>query len=214
MRTYAGLIASLIGCRLALAFVSLDFKTAGQRLMLQWWFLAAIAIYGALGVLLLKRTGFSGMSTTRRGALLAALHGALVGLATIAVDILRPLPSIHHPLPEGLLVYWYGGVISEIWFHLLPVPLFVFAGSNLLLRGRHQERVFWIALVILSAWEGRRFFAQPETWDAIEIARNAVTYLANASEIWLFRRFGFMAAITQRMTGYALWHVAWPLLRG
>ncbi len=163
MRLYAWLIASLIACRIALSFVPLDFKTPGQRLMLEWWFLAAGAAYGAIGVLLLSRTGFPGVATTRKGAVVAAAHGLVFGLATVAYDFLRPMPNLHHPLPEGLLFYWYGGVVSEIWFHLLPVPLFVFVVSSLLLRGRHQEPAFWVALLLFSGWEGRRDFMSSPT---------------------------------------------------
>jgi hypothetical protein len=199
MRVYAALIATLVACRVALSYVPLDFKTPGQQLMLEWWFVPAIAVYGALGVLLLRRTGFPGAGTTRTGAMAAALHGLLLGLATVAYDFYQPARDLHHPLPEGILFYWYGGVVSEIWFHLLPVPLFVFVLSNLFLRGRHQEAAFWMALVLLSAWESRRGFM-------------LIPYLANASEIWLFRRFGFTAAVAQRMVIYAVWHIAWPAM--
>ena len=216
---YAWLVASLVACRIALAGTQIDFKNAGQRLIFDPAILAAMAAYGVVGVLLIRPTGFFGMRTTVRGARLAAALGVLLGLASIAVDIVRPIeqvlgiPSAHHPLPEGLLFYWYGGVISEIWFHLVPAPLFVFAFSNLLLRGRHQDAVFLVGLLLLAGWEDRRFLLDPSRWEAIEGARTAVTYAANLTEIWLFRRYGFTAAITQRMTSYALWHVAWPALR-
>ncbi len=214
MRVYAYLVASLIACRLVLHCARVDFQTAGQRLMLEWWFLALLAVYGAIGVSLLRRTGFPGVGTSRRGVVVAAVHGVPIGVATIVIDLLRPVPAAHQPLPEGILLYWYGGVISEIWFHLLPVPLFVFAASNLLSRGRHHEPIFWLAAGVLSFWEGRRFLTQLELWNVLDAAAAFVTYAANLSEIWLFRRFGFMAAIMQRMASYALWHVLWPWLRG
>ena len=202
---YAGLIASLVVCRLLLATTALDFKTEGQRTIFSWWVLAAISVYGALGVYLMQRASFPDM-WNRRGQLIAAAHGAVIGLATIALDIIKPMAPIHHPLPEALPFYWYGAVISEIWFHLLPVPLLI------LVLGRNKERAFWIALIVLSNWENRRFFTTPEMWTALDLARHLVTFAANASEIWLYRRYGFLAAISQRLVSYSLWHIAWPAL--
>ena len=216
MRVYALLIASLVATKLAIGFVAIDFKTAGQALMFEWWFLAVLAVYGAAGVLLLRPAGFPGVATNRRGVLIAGAHGIPLGLAAIAVDAVRPLEEVlhlasaHHPLPEGLLVYWHGCVVSEIWFHLLPVPLLVFLGSRL----KDRQAVFWVVACLVSFWEARRVLTDPDLWVATEIVRAGITYAANLSEIWLFRRYGFLAAIAQRLTSYALWHLAWPLVRG
>lgn len=219
MRIFASLIASLVGAKLLLDAAPLAFVTAGQELMFRWWFIAVLSLYGAMGVLLIPRTGFAGMSTTRRGTVLALVHGTVVGLCTIAVDAIRPVEEVlkvdsaHHPLPEGILVYWYGAVVSEIWFHLLPVPLFVFVIVHLTRRQERQEVAFWIAAAVLSLWEGRRILTDSELWVPIEIVRSAITYAANLSGIWLFRRFGFMTAVEQRLASYAWWHVLWPLAR-
>ena len=210
---YGLLVATLIACKLLLSSANLDYKTEGQRVVFQWWALAAISACGLLGVYLSQKTDFPPMLfDSTRGPALAVSHGVVIGLTAILLDYIRPvaevfgLTSIHIPLPEAVPFYWYGAVVSEIWFHLLPVPLFilVFGGK------RHREKAFWAALIILSAWENRRFFANPALWNAIELARNLQTYAANASEIWLFRRYGFLAALLQRVTIYSLWHIAWP----
>lgn len=221
---YAAIVASLVACRLALAGAALDFKNPGQRLMLQWPALAALAAYGAAGVALCARAGFpplwnAGLAQGR-GFLLAVAHGVPIGLATIGMDLARPVAAVlgvetaHIPWPEAVPFYWYGAVFSEIWYHLVPVPLVVYLVAFRLRRGAGQEAAFWVALAVLAAWENRRFFDDPALWDATEALRNAVSYTANASEIWLLRRYGFLAALGQRVTIYSLWHVTWPALQG
>jgi hypothetical protein len=216
---FACLAGTLILCKLILAPVALDYKTEGQRIVFTWPALAAISAYGFLGVYLSWKAGFPPMWNERmqsgRGPIIAAAHGLVVGLAAVALDSIRPvaevlgLKSVHIPLPEAIPFYWYGAVVSEIWYHLVPVPLFilVFGGKH------HRQKAFWAALIILSAWENRRFVTNPALWNAIECLRNLQTYAANASEIWLFRRYGFLAALLQRLASYSIWHIAWPAIQ-
>ena len=132
---FACLAGTLVHCKLLLAPVALDYKTEGQRIIFTWRALAAISAYGFLGVYLSAKTGFPPMwnepMQSGRGPLIAASHGLIVGLAAVALDSIRPvaevlgLKSVHIPLPEAIPFYWYGAVVSEIWYHLVPVPLFI-----------------------------------------------------------------------------------------
>ena len=217
MRVFVSLAVSMVVCKLVLTAMPLDFKTEGQRVMLLWPALAGILVYGAIGVVILRRSGFTTMTTTPRGVLVAMVQGAAIGVATSLIDWVSPVSTtlgvneMHHPLPEALPVYWYGAVFSEIWYHLLPVPVLMLACRRI---ADDQRRVFWLVLILLSTWEGRRFFTDPLLQTPFGTILFCITYAANASEIWLFRRHGFMAAVVQRMSSYAIWHIAWPAISG
>lgn len=214
MRVFGWLALSLVACRLVLNFFALQLKTDGQRLMLEWPVLAGIILYGAAGTVLLRYSNFSRMGATPRGLAIAVVQGCAIAACTIAVDIVIPvagflgLAELHHPLPAAIPFYWYGAAVSEIWFHLLPVQLIFMAAA----RFGDRERAFWFALVVIAAWEGRRFFTAPQQHTPTGTILFMISYAANAGEIWLFRRYGFMTSVAQRMTAYALWHIAWPLI--
>ncbi len=192
--------------------------------MVKWPFVFSISLWGAVGVVLARRVGFPELwdpsIPSPRKWILPLVLGVFTGLASILFDVIHPLAqlyglkSVHHPLPEGFILYIYGALISEIVFHLLPVPLILFLFSDLMLKRKHQNHVFWITAAILSLWESRPYVVDPGQWNWIETGRNTVSYLANIFEIWLFRSFGFLAAVEQRLVSYSLWHIVWPAISG
>jgi hypothetical protein len=221
---YVAIVTTMILCNVALLNQSLDLKTEGQRTMLQWPFVLFLSVWGAAGVFLARKIGFPEMWDPRvpspRKWILPLILGAITGAGSIVFDLIRPisevygLKSIHHPLPEGIVVYVYAALISEILFHLLPIPLMMFLFSKLLLRQKYPNAVFWIVAAFASLWESRPYVMQPEQWNWIETGRHSVSYIANLFEIWLFRSFGFLASLEQRLVSYSFWHILWPAITG
>jgi hypothetical protein len=82
--------------------------------------------------------------------------------------------------------------------------------------------VFWLLAVLLSAFEpvsqsgllslalGREFkMAGHEVLVAGEMIQG---YVMNLTQAYLFRRAGFLAALTLRIAYYLVWHVIWGSL--
>jgi hypothetical protein len=57
------------------------------------------------------------------------------------------------PFPGSVLFYSGGAIIVEVFYRLIPIPLVVVLVSNLLLRGRWQQQVFWLLAVVSSLVE-------------------------------------------------------------
>jgi hypothetical protein len=219
---YLAIVALMFACRLALLPFEITGKSAGQQLALEWWFPLTVALFGVLGLVFSRAAGFPDVlprQTNSRRLSIAILLGLLTGMLSAVVDWLQPitsgLESAHHPLPAAVPYYIYGGIVSEVVYHFTPIVVAVWlakriAGGSL----RSEESTFWVALVLLSAWEQKYFFTHPEIWTPLEFARNLISYAANAFEIWLLRRWGFTMAITQRLASYSIWHLAWPALSG
>jgi hypothetical protein len=216
---YAGLVATMAGCLLARGAFEVRYRSAGQRLAFSWPFLAFLAGWGLLGLLLARRAGFPEMwdpPRWRAGAPWALGLGLATGALSILADRLRPLApllgldSLHHPMPEGLLVYLHAGIASEVYLHLLPAPLVTLAATRLL--GMPPARAGWAAVALLSVGESWRFLADPAQWHPLEALRHAVSCLANGAEVWLYCRYGFLLGLAQRLASYSIWHVLWPAL--
>jgi hypothetical protein len=236
---YLGLMAYLVAVKLAITywFPPTVFASPAQAGVFSWLFLAIVTAVGLVGVWLSHRTGFPGMWDPRLSVphwlLLSALLGLLfaaiqcawdhtTGASRIAAERMGIL-AFHISFPASAVIYPGGAVIVEVLYRLLPLPLVVFVVSNLLLRGRSQERVFWAAAVVLSAFEpvsqsgllsvalGREFkMSGHEGLVAGEVLQG---YAMNLTEAYLFRKSGFLAPVIFRVLYYLLWHVVWPLMQ-
>jgi hypothetical protein len=49
------------------------------------------------------------------------------------------IPAFHIQFPASAVIYPAGAIIVEVFYRLVPLPLFVFLISNLLLRARAQN---------------------------------------------------------------------------
>ena len=52
-----------------------------------------------------------------------------------------------------MLFYAGGAIIGEVVYRLLPIPLLLWLSSTVLLRGRAQDRIFWVLALLTSAIE-------------------------------------------------------------
>ena len=224
---YVALMAYLVLVKITLTAFPGVFRSAAQAAVFGWPFLCAWPTLGLAGVALADRTGFpsawGGSMGVRQRFLAPTLLGIALGVLAIATDAATgwtriiaakmQLPSIHIAWPASLLIYPGGAIIVEVAYRILLVPLFLWLVSSILLRGRAQERTFWILAVVTSLIEpltqdlGGMLHEPQHVTFALVFVQDFVLNFAQAA---LFRRYGFLSAIWLRVVFYLLWHVLWP----
>jgi len=187
--------------------------------------IGAIWVVGWVGVSLAPGTGFAGMwlkdiSNFKR-FVEPALIGAGIGLLTIGFDLVQPLGGESLiKFPASLAAYPLGGILEEIIFRLFLTTTLVWIFSNMLLRGKWQEVVFWVVNVFLGVFYTLSQLIQYQSLvgpvDLLVLARFfvviAVYFLLVA---YYYRKYGFLAAISMRMGDYLVWHIIWGgIVRG
>lgn len=193
------------------------FPGADQEGAFYWTTILAIAVMGFIGLILARRTGFPEIWDTkvsnRQRFLIPAVIGVIYGVITVIIDLRDPSP-VHLRLPLSIPFYAYGALLLEIMLRLFTIPLLVWLFSNVILRGRWQTPVFWIAVVIVALYEPlphmREQFSGVSGFAVLIIMiKWAIEplFLANVVSGWLFRRYGFLAALVMRLSFYLIWHI-------
>ena len=213
---YLGAVTLLVSTVLPVDFV--DRSQAGFFEPQGW---AAMVVFGTIGVFLSTRTGFPdpvGSETPHRRRFMIPMligigGGALFLITDLATGLSRltaeafGVPSTDLAFPASVLVYSAAAGYVEIVFRLLPIPLFMWLVSTLILRGRAQGPVFWVFAVLTSLLEplsqiGTRVLP-PLPWLFVMLQSFGV----NMAQAVTFRRSGFLAAIIVRVAFYAIYHV-------
>jgi hypothetical protein len=228
LKIYLGLMAYLAAVRLVLTLFPQVFRSPAQAAVFEWKFLAIWTASGLLGVLLADRTGFppawGDRGTNARRVWLPLVLGVALGVVAIITDLATGwtqvvadkmhLPSIHIDFPASALIYPGGAIIVEVIYRLLLIPLLLWLISGVILRGRQEERVFWVLAVLTSLLE-------PLSQDLREMLNGpsrlafvcvfVEDYALNFGQAWLFRRLGFLSSVLLRVFFYLIWHVLWGL---
>ena len=216
-KIYAGIVvilAALLAVIMALKFD--ESIPAEQRSQLTPPALLIMALLGSVGVYLLERTGFPGIWDARvaikHKLLIPLLLGLAFGVGFIALRLLGALPNLDKPpFPASILYFLYGGILSEIIFRLFPMPLLVWLVSNLLLRGKAQEGVSWVAAVLSSLLEPLAQVGAMALLGINSVAEIAVAFTlifcTNLTLARLFRKYGFGASVVMRLAFYLVWHI-------
>ncbi len=181
--------------------------------------IGAIWLVGWVGVFLAPRSGFSEMWQPDISNIKRLLIPFLIGLGfavlTILFDHFQPLgDSSLIKFPASLVAYPLAGILEEIIFRLFLTTTFVWIISNVLLSGRSQQAVFWGVAVFLGVFYT---FSQLSIYreatgslDLLTLAQFFTVIAANfIVAAFLYRKFGFLAAISMRMGDYLLWHIIW-----
>jgi hypothetical protein len=184
----------------------------------------ALFLYGGLGYLgyiLSRKLGFADIwspdVTHRQRFLYPALIGAGLGVFFIVADTLGALP--HPAFPLSLLASATAGIGEEILFRLFFVSFWTWLIGRILLRGKGQEVVFWI-IVVLSAlafafghlpaamilYEFSSINDIPASLLAEIILLNGVLSVFAAGYL---RKYGFLAAAGIHFWTDVVWHVVW-----
>jgi hypothetical protein len=223
---FFGLVAYLILVKLVITVFPAAFRSAAQAAVFEWKFLAIWTILGWIGVVLSQKTGFpepwnGGISNSHR-IILTLVIGIVLGILAIATDWITGwtqfvankmhLKTIHIDFPASVAIYPGGAIIVNILYRIFPIPFLLWIISTLILKGRAQNKIFWILAVLLSFVEPLGDLGLTDLGYAKASLVFIQDYALNIIEAWLFRKLGFLAPILMRIFFYLIWHVLWGLV--
>jgi hypothetical protein len=192
------------------------FPGADQEGAFSWTTILAITAMGFVGLVLARRTGFpeiwDNKVSNRQRFLIPVVIGLVYGAITVIIDLRNPSP-VHLQLPLSIPFYAYGALLLEIMLRLFTIPLLVWLFSNVTLRGKWQTQIFWIAAIMAALYEPlphlREQLSGVSGFAVLIIIKWVIEplFLANVVSGWLFRRFGFLAALVMRLSFYLVWHI-------
>jgi hypothetical protein len=146
--------------------------------------------------------------------------GIFLGIILITFDYYARIGNMSVGFPLSILFYLWGGIYSEAVLHLFPVALLVFLFSNKLLKGRYNKEVYWIFSVLLglfSAFGMMMAFSIP----GVPIHASSVyviysigflVFITELTVLYILKKYGFISAISTRLSFYLIWHIIWPLI--
>ena len=181
--------------------------------------IGAIWLIGWVGVFLASRSGFPEMWQADISNIKRLLIPFMIGLGfavlTILFDIFQPLgDSSLIKFPASLVAYPLAGILEEIIFRLFLTTTLVWIISNVLLSGRWQEAIFWGVAVFLGIFytlsQLSLYREVTGRLDLLTLAQFFTVIAANfIVTAFLYRKFGFLAAVSMRMGDTLLWHIIW-----
>lgn len=152
----------------------------------------------------------------RRGLPLVVVLPAALAAGMVLVDatVVFP-PDLNVPFPDSLLFYPAIGFVVEVVFHLLPLTLLLLAASARFGDADRPELV-WAAIVAVALIEpifqvALGFSRTVPRWASAYVAANV--FAINLAQLYVLRRYDFLAAYSFRLVYYLLWHVAWGHVR-
>jgi len=225
-RVWLGCVAFLVVVELYVVLIGGGLEKDPRAGLFSPLSIAAFGVAGFIGVWLSHRTGFpaawDARISLRDRLVYPILWGIGIGVALVAHDLVfhwtaaykdivgAPSFNALGPFPGPLLFYAGGAIIVEVFYRLLPIPLLLWLVSNLAMRGRYREPVFWVLAALTSLIEpGTQDLAalQRPGLEAAAITVFGVDYVLNFVQAVMFRRYGFLAAIVTRVSAYVVWHV-------
>ena len=154
--------------------------------------------------------------------MLPVLVGVTFGTFAIAIDQITGATSvsaakmgsdINVGFPSSLFFYTGGAIKLESGFRIIPIPIVLWLGSSVLLKGRAQNKIFWALAVITSAVEPviqgipLMQLAGGEI-GVFSFAAYAVhAYAFNFAAAVCFRSYGLLGAVLVRFGNYMIWHI-------
>lgn len=223
-RVFAGLVSALIILRVLLLFLPQQGILPSQQSLLSWTAVAIVIGLGVVGRYLARQTDFPRLWDTAvsNGKRLLLPAGVGLGLGIIwiwletsgtfgVVRATLPGNQIHTPLPAALVTYPAGALILEFSLRLFAIPLLLWLISDLLLGGRGQQVIFWLAAALVALVEPLGL-AGPVLQSGAAFSMDLAllfgfSYGANLIFADLFRRYGFLAPVTARFSFYLAWHI-------
>ncbi len=215
IKVYASLVAMLVMIKMILALTPVRVIVPAQAAGSSWQSLIPLTILGLVGMWLSQKTGFPEMwgTSSKHWLLIPTAIGLGAAGILILLNLIQPLGEINVPFPISILFYAQGGIEAEIVLHLIPIPLLLW----LILRNRWQEQVFWGVAIVLSLCEPLGMISVISQTGVLEqsiipIFMIIVSYSMNLIGAYLFRKFGFLAPLTMRLSLYLGWHVVFGAL--
>jgi hypothetical protein len=220
VKAYFGLFVFVIVLRVLLFFVHVEYVLPAQEQMVSIPSLVVVFALGLIGLRLATKAGFTEMWDSgvdnRQRFLVPAIIGLGFGILSVIIDLLQPLGGeIQIKLPASLLVYPIGGILEEILFRLLLTTFLIWFFSKVLFRGRWGAQVFWVVAIAIGLLYSFLQIGQYSVLtglpvDLLTFSRFLViigAYFVVAA--YLFRKYGFLAAVSMRLADYLVFHILW-----
>ncbi len=214
-KVYLGLLAIMVilaGLMMSLAI------NQGQRP--SWITVLIVALLGWIGLILTPKAGFPEMWEARlsneQRLWIPALMGIGLGALMVLFDLVQPKGAeAQTPFPDSLIVFSFAGLIEEIVVHLFLTTFLIWIISGLVFDGRYQATVFWIVATggallywLLQLSTILAYF--PERFSiGLTLQVFCVIMVTIMVGAYLFRRAGFLAALSLRYGFYLVWHIVW-----
>jgi len=226
-RIYFGLIALLVLIKIFFLVSPITLPIAGNEGVFSPLTILTLGVLGFVGLLLARRAGFADVwdarVTNRQRFLIPCIAGLIYGLVTIAPLLsgasnrLHPLATgsdVHVKFPLSIPYYVYGAVFLEIFLRLFCVSILVWLISNVILRGKWQTPVFWLAAIVVAFYEPMPYmmqdFAGTTPIGSLYIVFSTVIsslFISNVIAAYLSRKYGILAAVVMRLSHYLVWHI-------
>ncbi len=150
---------------------------------------------------------------TKKGYPYAGLT-LLFAFVAILIDINIVYPADMNILfPESLLFYPIIAFLVEIIFHVLPMTLLL-VGSTLIFKRFLYNKLVLRYILIVALFEPTYQVVFMETytlWAMVAVWINL--FLFNITQLFTFKRYGFISMYALRLLYYLIWHVVWGVLR-
>jgi len=221
IKIFVGLVLTIILSKIIWTLAQLDDPIVEQGVN-SWLGIVAVAGLGFLALKLAPRVGFPDLwderVSNRQRFIIPMVVGIVFGIGqVILVSLVLGLEIPMVAFPLSVPVYLSGGILMEMVFHLIPMVLLVWFFANVLLKQRWQEQVFWIVAILLSLLEPAAQMVGMYQMGIISSPVLAVVlfsfiFAANLVPLYFFRRYGFLAPITWRLSNYLIWHIIWPIV--
>lgn len=186
----------------------------------------AFTLVGLVAIWCMHRTGFPAAWDSRISArqrlVLPILVGVTFGICAISIDRITGATSIlaakmgndfNVGFPGSLFVYTGGAIELESVFRLIPIPILLWLGSFVLLKGRAQNKIFWTLAVLTSAVEPviqgvpLMQLAGGDIGIFSFFAYAIHAYAFNFAAAVCFRFYGLLGAVLVRFGNYIIWHI-------
>ena len=138
----------------------------------------------------------------------------LFASVAILIDINIVYPKdMNIPFPESTVFYPVIAFLAEILFHVLPLTLFLVA-ATIFFRRIVIDRVVLTCILIVALFEPTYQVIFMETyaiWAMVAVWVNL--FFFNTTQLFIFRKYGFISMYALRLLYYLIWHVIWGVIR-
>jgi hypothetical protein len=215
--TFLGLLLLMMSGKMLWIILKVDHPLVQQPLN-SWSIYILVTVLGFAALKQAARTGFPdiwdiGISNKQRLSI-PLLAGSGFGIINIIIAHTLQLNVPMVKFPYSIPVYFSVGILMEILFHLIPVVILLWFVSDLVLKKKRQNDVFWIFAVFLSLLEP---VVQTIGMHQMGIISNTLfmavlfifIFAANMLPLYFFRMYGFLSAVVWRLSFYLIWHIIW-----
>lgn len=195
--------------------------------------LIMLVLYGGLGYIGLKlsmKLGFAELwdkkVNNKQRFLYPAIYGIIAGFLLIIFDYIFSFFNgigklIHPPFPTSFFASITAGIGEEVIFRLFFISFWVWLISQVILKGKYKNKVFWIVTFLSAiAFAGAHlpsimFLENIEQISNLSLVLIIEIFLLNSfisfPAAYYFRKHGVLAAVGIHFWADIIWHVIYGL---